>query len=145
MQYELFFSGLLLSLLFIAVTGYYPGGIIVPGYLVLYSDQPLRITGTILAGLLAFLIYHLASRYLILFGKRRFVFLILISAILSFSFSFLLPMIFPVSLELKMIGWVIPGLIANNFDRQGIVVTFSSMAIVLAVLLFISKIYFYFF
>jgi len=144
-SYELFFLGLLLSLLFIAVTGFYPGGIIVPGYLVLYADQPLRITGTILAGLLAFLIYRLASRYLILFGKRRFVFLILISAILSFSFSFLLPMIFPLSLELKMIGWVIPGLIANNFDRQGIVVTISSMAIVLAVLLFISKIYFYYF
>lgn len=145
MSYELFFLGLLLSLLFITVTGYYPGGIIVPGYLVLYADQPLRISGTILAGLLAFLIYHLASRYLILFGKRRFVFLILISAVLSFSFSFLLPVIFPVSLELKMIGWVIPGLIANNFDRQGILVTFSSMAIVLAILLLISKIYFYFF
>jgi gamma-polyglutamate biosynthesis protein CapC len=145
LEYELFFFGLLLSLLFIAVTGYYPGGIIVPGYLVLYADQPLRITGTLLAGLFAFLIYRLASRYVILFGKRRFVFLILISAILSFSFSFLLPMIFPISLELKMIGWVIPGLIANNFDRQGIVVTLSSMAILLAGLLFISKIYYYFF
>ena len=144
MQFELFFLGLLLSLLFIAVTGYYPGGIIVPGYLVLYADQPLRITGTIIAGLAAYLIFLLASRYLILFGKRRFVFLILISAVLSFSFSFLLPMIFPASIELRMIGWVIPGLIANNFDRQGIVVTVSSMAIVLAVLLFISKIYFYF-
>lgn len=145
MQYELFFCGLLLALLFIAVTGYYPGGIIVPGYLVLYADQPLRITGTIIAGLLAFFIYRLASRYLILFGKRRFVFLILISATLSFCFSFLMPFIFPVSSELKMIGWVIPGLIANNFDRQGIIVTFSSMAIVLAVLVFLSRIYFYFF
>jgi poly-gamma-glutamate biosynthesis protein PgsC/CapC len=145
LSYELFFLGLLLSLLFIAVTGYYPGGIIVPGYLVLYADQPLRIAGTIIAGVLAFAIYRLASGYLILFGKRRFVFLILISAILAFSFSFLLPMIFPVSMELKMIGWVIPGLIANNFDRQGVAVTFSSIAIVLAVLLFISKIYYYFF
>jgi poly-gamma-glutamate biosynthesis protein PgsC/CapC len=145
LQYELFFTGLLLSLLFIGITGFYPGGIIVPGYLVLYADQPLRITGTIIAGLIAFGIYRIASRYLILFGKRRFVFLILVSSTLAFSFSYLLPMIFPVSLEMKMIGWVIPGLIANNFDRQGILVTFSSMAIVLAVLLFISKIYFYFF
>lgn len=144
MSYELFFAGLMLSLIFIGVTGYYPGGIIVPGYLVLYADQPLRITGTIIAGLLAYLIYRLASRYLILFGKRRFVFLILISAVLSFSFSFLVPVIFPASIDLKMIGWVIPGLIANNFDRQGVVVTFSSLAIVLAVLVFISKIYFYF-
>ncbi len=144
MEYELFFIGLLLSLLFIAVTGYFPGGIIVPGYLVLYADQPLRITGTLVAALIAWLIYKFVSRYLILFGKRRFVFLILISAVISFSFSFLVPMIFPVSLEMRMIGWVIPGLIASNFDKQGVVVTLSSMAIVLAVLLFISKIYFYF-
>jgi poly-gamma-glutamate biosynthesis protein PgsC/CapC len=143
-SYELFFLGLLLSLLFISVTGFYPGGIIVPGYLVLYADQPLRIAGTIAAAFIAFLVYRLASHYLILFGKRRFVFLILISACLSFSVSYLLPMVFPVSVEMKMIGWVIPGLIANNFDRQGIVVTFSSMAIVLAVLLIISRIYFYF-
>ena len=144
MSFELFFTGLLLSLLFIAVTGYFPGGIIVPGYLVLYADQPLRIIGTLIAALIAWLIYRLAARYLILFGKRRFVFLILISAVISFSFSFIVPMIFPISLEMRMIGWVIPGLIASNFDKQGVVVTLSSMAIVLAVLLFISKIYFYF-
>lgn len=143
LEYELFFIGLLISLLFIGVTGYYPGGIIVPGYLVLYADQPLRITGTLAAAVIAFLVYRLASRYFILFGKRRFVFLILISAVLSFSFSFLLPMIFPVSLEMRMIGWVIPGLVASNFDKQGIVPTLSSMAVVLAVLVFISKIYFY--
>ncbi len=144
MEYELFFTGLLISLLFIGLTGYYPGGIIVPGYLVLYADQPLRITGTLAAALIAYLLYRLASRYFILFGKRRFVFLILTSAVLSFSFSFLLPMIFPVSLEMRMIGWVIPGLVAGNFDKQGIVPTLSSMAVVLAVLVFISKIYFYF-
>ncbi len=144
MEYELFFTGLLISLLFIAVTGYFPGGIIVPGYLVLYADQPLRITGTLFAALIAWLIYRLAARYLILFGKRRFVFLILISAVISFSFSFIVPMIFPISMEMRMIGWVIPGLIAGNFDKQGVVATLSSIAIVLAVLLFISKIYFYF-
>jgi poly-gamma-glutamate biosynthesis protein PgsC/CapC len=143
--YELFFIGLLISLIFIAVTGYYPGGIIVPGYLVLYFDQPLRITGTILAGLLAFLVYRLTSRYLILFGKRRFVFIIFISAILSFSFTYFAPFLFPASMEMKMIGWVIPGLIAINFDRQGMVATISSMAIVLAVLFCIGKIYFYLF
>lgn len=134
MAYELFFIGLLITLLFIGVTGYYPGGIIVPGYLVLFVDQPLRITGTVVAGLLAFGIYRLASRWLILFGKRRFVFLVLVSAIIAFSVSWLLPMIFPVSLEMKMIGWVIPGLIASNFDKQGVTVTLASLLIVLAIL-----------
>jgi poly-gamma-glutamate biosynthesis protein PgsC/CapC len=138
MAYELFFIGLLITLLFIGVTGYYPGGIIVPGYLVLFVDQPLRITGTVVAGLLAFGIYRLASRWLILFGKRRFVFLVLVSAIIAFSVSWLLPMIFPVSLEMKMIGWVIPGLIASNFDKQGVTVTLASLLIVLAMLKVVS-------
>jgi poly-gamma-glutamate biosynthesis protein PgsC/CapC len=143
-SYELFFIGLLISLLFIGVTGYFPGGIIVPGYLVLYADQPLRITGTLLAGLVAFGLYRLASKYLILFGKRRFVFLILMSAILSFGAAYLLPVLFPEAPEFRMIGWVIPGLIASNFDKQGIVPTVSSLAIVLAVLLVISKLFIHF-
>jgi gamma-polyglutamate biosynthesis protein CapC len=142
MEFELFFTGLLLSLLFIAVTGYFPGGIIVPGYLVLYADQPLRITGTLAVAVIAFLVYRLASRWLILFGKRRFVFLLLVSALIAFASSYLLPMIFPASIELKMIGWVIPGLIASNFDKQGVSVTIASMAILLAILLVISKLYF---
>jgi poly-gamma-glutamate biosynthesis protein PgsC/CapC len=145
MEYELFFTGLLLSLLFIAVTGYFPGGIIVPGYLVLYADQPLRIVGTLGVAVIAFLLYRLASRWLILFGKRRFVFLLLVSALIAFAAGYFLPMLFPASIELKMIGWVIPGLIAGNFDKQGVTVTLSSMAIVLAILLIISKFYFLFF
>ncbi len=142
MEYELFFTGLLLSLLFIGVTGYFPGGIIVPGYLVLYANQPLRIIGTLAAAVIAFLLYRLASRWLILFGKRRFVFLLLTGALITFASSYLLPMLFPVSIELRMVGWVIPGLIAGNFDKQGVTVTLSSMAIVLAILLVISKLYF---
>jgi poly-gamma-glutamate biosynthesis protein PgsC/CapC len=140
-MYELFFTGLLLSLLFVAVTGYFPGGMIVPGYLALYAGQPLRIIGTLVAALVAFLLYRLASRYLILFGRRRFVFLILSGALLSFGSSVLLPALFPAAIELKMIGWVIPGLIANQFDRQGVTLTVSSMAIVLVVLVALGRLY----
>ncbi len=142
MEYELFFIGLVISLIYIAVTGYYPGGIIVPGYLVLFADQPLRLLGTLVVSILTFLIYRLISRYLILFGRRRFVFMILAGAILALAFSLLLPHLSPEVIEFKVIGWVIPGLIAINLDRQGPLITITSMAIVLTVLWFISRLWF---
>lgn len=142
MGYEVSIIGLLISLLYISVTRYYPGGIIVPSYLVLFADQPLRLLGTLIAALLAFLCYRLASRYLILFGRRRFVFMILAGGLFSYLLSYFLPLIFPVAIELRVIGWVIPGLIAANFDRQGIVITTSSMAIVITVIFFVGRLYF---
>ena len=141
MGYEITVIGLLISLLFISITRFYPGGIIVPSYLVLFVDQPLRILGTLIAAALAFAIYRLASKFLILFGRRRFVFLILVGGLFSYLLTYLLPAIFPVTVELRVIGWVIPGLIASNFDRQGVVITTSSMAVVITVIFFIGKLY----
>jgi gamma-polyglutamate biosynthesis protein CapC len=132
MGYEIMFIGLVLALGYIALTGYYPGGIIVPGYLVLFVDQPYRLAGTLVASLLTLALYLLASRYLILFGKRRFVFLILLGASFSLILSWFMPILFPISVDYRVIGLVIPGLIAGNFERQGIGITTASLAIVLA-------------
>jgi poly-gamma-glutamate biosynthesis protein PgsC/CapC len=130
MSYELAFIGLLLSLVFTGLTGVYPGGIIVPSYLVLFVDQPARIVGTLVAALLALLSYRIASQFLILFGRRRFVFLILMGGTWAMLWLLFLPALFPQSLEFRVIGWVIPGLIANHFERQGVVVTTAALAAV---------------
>ena len=142
MSYELFFIGLILTLLFIAYTGFYPGGIIVPAYLVLFIDQPLRLLGTLIIAILAWGIYKLVSKRLILFGKRRFVLLILIGACLAFLLSYILPRFIPESVELKVIGWVIPGLLANQIEKQGLTITISSLAIVLLVLFATGKLFY---
>jgi poly-gamma-glutamate biosynthesis protein PgsC/CapC len=130
MSYELTFLGLLLSLLYVGITGLYPGGIIVPGYLVLFLDQPARIAGSLIAALLTLLCFRLASQYVILFGRRRFVFMVLIGGIWTLLSLRMVPILFPLSLEFRVIGWVIPGLIANNFERQGVIVTTASLATV---------------
>jgi poly-gamma-glutamate biosynthesis protein PgsC/CapC len=127
MGFEVPFIGLLVSLLFIGFTGVYPGGIIVPSYLVLFLHQPERIAGTIIAAFLTLAVYRLSCRWLILFGRRRFVFLILIGGFWALLWLQLFPYIFPASLEFRVIGWVIPGLIANHLDRQGAVVTTASL------------------
>jgi len=130
MSYELTFLGLLLSLLYVGITGLYPGGIIVPSYLVLFLNQPARIAGSLIAALLTLLCFRLASRYVILFGRRKFVFMVLVGGIWTLLSLRMLPILFPLSLEFRVIGWVIPGLIANNFDRQGVIVTTASLVTV---------------
>jgi len=127
MGFELPFIGLLLSLGVIALTGVYPGGIIVPSYLVLFLPEPQRIVGTLAAAVLTLGVYLLASRWLILFGRRRFVFLLLVGGAWAMAWRHLFPFLFPASLEFTVIGWVIPGLIANHFERQGVLVTLGSM------------------
>ena len=127
MGFELPFIGLLISLAVIGLTGVYPGGIIVPSYLVLFISDPQRIVGTLMAALITLLIYFLISRRLILFGRRRFVFLILVGGVLAVGWRMVLPSLFPVSVEFTVIGWVIPWIIANHFERQGVLVTLGSL------------------
>ena len=140
MGYEVPFLGLLISIFFIGLTGYYPGGIIVPSYLVLFMDQPLRIIGTLIAAILTIMCYRIASHYLILFGRRRFVFMILLGGTWTFLWILVFPSIFPVSMEFRVIGWVIPGLVANNFERQGIMVTTAALITVTVVTYFLGRI-----
>ena len=138
MGYETSFLGLLISLLFIGLTGLYPGGIIVPSYLVLFMNQPERIVGTLVVAWLTVLCFKFASLYLILFGRRRFVFMILVGGTWTILWLQILPIIFPASLEFRVIGWVIPGLIANNFERQGVLITISSLVTVTVVVYFLG-------
>jgi len=141
MGYETSFLGLLVSLAFLGITGLHPGGIIVPSYLVLFVHYPLRVAGTLLVSLVTVLCFRLASRHLILFGTRRFVFMILVAGfwtILSIRF---VPSYLPGSMEFRVIGWVVPGLIANNFERQGIIPTTASLITATVVTYFLGQIF----
>jgi poly-gamma-glutamate biosynthesis protein PgsC/CapC len=130
MNYELTFLGLVISLLYVGVTGLYPGGMIVPSYLVLFVEQPQRIVGTLLTALLTLLCFKFVSQYLILFGRRRFVFMVLVGGIWTMLWLKMFSQLFPPSLEFRVIGWVVPGLIANSFERQGVIVTTASLVTV---------------
>ena len=141
MGLELPFLGLLLSLGFIALTGLYPGGIIVPSYLVLFLSEPLRLAGTLGTAVLTLGVYLLASRWFILFGRRRFVFLIFVGGLWALFGQTLLPSLFPASMEFAVIGWVIPGLIANHMERQGVVVTTASLVLVTVFLGWMGRIW----
>jgi poly-gamma-glutamate biosynthesis protein PgsC/CapC len=136
---EVAFIGLVVATLFTELTGLYPGGVIVPAYIALFANQPLRFVGTLAVALLAWATYRLIGRAFILFGRRRFVLLILLGGAWALIGYRLVPLAWPESLELRAIGWVIPGLIANTFERQGFWVTTAAMVVASAITYFIVR------
>jgi len=144
MTYETLFIGLLIAVLYVEITGFYPGGIIVPAYVALYLDQPLRVLATIAIAFLSLYIYRILSRFIILFGKRRFVMLVFIGAFLAQLWFLLFPRLFTASLELRAVGWIIPGLLANNLEKQKIIPTLASLITVSIITYFLVRVLVYF-
>jgi poly-gamma-glutamate biosynthesis protein PgsC/CapC len=120
--------GLPVALLFAEITGVVPGGLIVPAYMALYVEQPARIMATLAAAFGALGLYRWATRYLLLFGRRRFVFLLLAGALIGQIWFLIWPPLFPSSVDLRVIGWIIPGLLANNLARQKTGRTLAALA-----------------
>jgi len=132
MSVETLLVGLLLALLWAEATDLSPGGLIVPGYLALDAGQPLRVACTLAAALLALLVYKFLSRHLILFGRRRFVLMVLTGALLAQAWFLLLPRLTASPLGLRVIGWLVPGILASNLARQKFWPTLASTAAVSA-------------
>ena len=127
---ETLLVGLVLALLWAEITDLSPGGIIVPGYFALYLDRPLRAAATLAVALLTLAIYRFLARRLILFGRRRFVLMVLVGAVLSQAWLLVLPRLFAAPVELRVIGWVIPGVLASSLARQKVLPTLASLAAV---------------
>ena len=140
MIFETLIIGLVLAVLYVEIMDIYPGGIIVPAYVALYLDQPLKVLATILVAVVSIFIYKVLSRFLILFGKRRFVMLVLLGALLSQLWSLLSPHFFSERLELKAIGWLIPGLLANNLEKQKFIPTLASLFVVATITYFLVRV-----
>jgi len=137
---ETFLLGVLLSALYVEIMDLYPGGIIVPAYLALSFDQPLRVAATLAAAFLSLASYRFLSRRFILFGRRRFVMFILLGVAWGQAWNLVLPALSAGSAGLQVIGWVIPGLLANNLEKQKILPTLASLAAVAAATFFGAKI-----
>lgn len=144
MTFETLLIGILIAVLYVEIFDIYPGGIIVPGYIALYLDQPWRVLATILIALLSLLTYKILSRFLILFGRRRFVTMVLLGVIWAELWFLLLPHLFSSSIELRAIGWLIPGLLANNLEKQKFFLTLASMLTVSILTFFLVRVILWF-
>ena len=130
--------GIVLSLLLSETLGVTAGGIIVPGYMALYLHQPLQVIITILVAILVWGIIQVLGKKVFLYGKRR----IVLALILGFFFGFISRNFIYLPQEIgsaAVIGNIIPGLIANWMDRQGVIRTVS-VVILTAVIVKLSTI-----
>jgi poly-gamma-glutamate biosynthesis protein PgsC/CapC len=135
--------GILIACTFILLFDIYPGGIIVPVYFSFYLYQPKRLFATILIAFITTLIYKWISPKLILFGRRRFVFLIILSSFLSLFIHFILNDYHYSLSAFHSIGLLIPGLLANSIIKQGFFITIVSLATVSIIIFFTFKVFFY--
>src|SRR3990172_2147767 len=120
--------GLCVSLFFSEFFGIAAGGMVVPGYIALYLNRPLVIITTVLVSLLTYFIVNSLGGFMIIYGKRRTVLMILLGFLLGWLVRLLEPMpLGPQAVELSIVGYIIPGLIAIWMDRQGIIETITAL------------------
>ncbi len=126
--------GLIVSLVVTEVLGLSVGGMIVPGYLAMSLHQPLAVVMTIVAAAATWGLVRLVSRWTILYGRRRVVLTVLLGFTVGMAIRTLAngigTQIVGGQTEMDamvMIGFIIPGLIALWFERQGFIETVSPM------------------
>jgi gamma-polyglutamate biosynthesis protein CapC len=119
--------GLAISLLFAEMFGIAAGGMIVPGYVALSLTHPLDVVATVVAGLATWAIVRAVSSFVIVFGRRRTVLMILVGYLVGMSIRWSGAAFAHSGVELTVIGFIIPGLIALWLDRQGIVETIAAL------------------
>jgi poly-gamma-glutamate biosynthesis protein PgsC/CapC len=120
--------GLAVSLLFSEWFAIAAGGMIVPGYIALSLTNPMDVVLTVMAGLATFAIVRALSSFMIIYGRRRTVMMILVGYLVGVIIRYsVASMTGPGGAEMDVIGFIIPGLIAIWLDRQGVIETLTAM------------------
>lgn len=121
--------GVLVSIVFTELTGL-SAGLILPAYFVLCLQAPWRIVYTVLVAMAAAGLTRMIAKRLVLFGRRRLAMMLLAAFVLDFlaQKTGLLPGTF------RVIGVVVPGILAREFDRQGVLYTLLALAAATAAL-----------
>jgi poly-gamma-glutamate biosynthesis protein PgsC/CapC len=113
--------GITLSLIVSELVGVSAAGLVVPGYLALYLDQPARIAATFLVALTTWAVVRFGlGRLVVLYGRRRFGVTVLTGFLLNAALDRLLFALPPEAAGLRAIGYIVPGLIANTALQQGV-------------------------
>lgn len=130
---EIIILGIILSIIFYEITEISPGGLIVPAYMAFYLDNPQRVIITILAGIVTFLIVKFISNHTIIYGRRKFALCIMISFFIRVALKYFnIYIVNEYELYIlggSIIGVIIPGIMAQEMDRHGVLKTVSSLMI----------------
>lgn len=122
--------GVLLSLVYAEKTGIVPAGLVVPGYLALVFDQVMFVIIVAAISIVTYLIVtQLIGRITVLYGRRKFAAMLTVGVLLKMTWDFVPIVPFEIY-ELRGIGVIVPGLIANSIQKQGVLPTFSSTFVI---------------
>lgn len=112
--------GITVNLILTEVCGLASAGLVVPGYLALYLNQPSRLIATwAVASATAAIVRFGVARVVILYGRRRFGITVLTGFLLNALMAGALRALPPEPIDLRAIGFIVPGLIANQMLVQG--------------------------
>ncbi len=125
-------TGIIVSLMVTEFTGYSPGGVVAVGYLAMFAHQPRWLAGTLAVALVTFGAVRILEQRLLLYGRRKFSVYLLVGIIIS-QFLYWLTMASGLEASLLVIGYLIPGLIARDFSRQGILTTMLVLTLAIVI------------
>lgn len=127
MLYSSVALSIILSFISTEFVGVLTGGMISAGYLAYYFNSPTRIISTLFVAILITLAIKVLKNFLILYGRRRFMLSVLLSIFFVYIFQKMYFYLSAFDVDLRIIGYIIPGLIANDMEKQGIVKTILSL------------------
>ncbi|MCZ4095305.1 capsule biosynthesis protein capC [Streptomyces sp. SID13666] len=111
--------GLLFSLVCYLTTNLSPGGMITPGWLALTLIEDLQRAAMVVGiTLLTYLCTRLLQRNVILYGKRLFAAVVLTGVVLQAGVYLVMQTQFPLMYANQTLGFIVPGLIAYQLERQ---------------------------
>ncbi|MGN7175661.1 poly-gamma-glutamate biosynthesis protein PgsC [Cytobacillus sp. SAFR-174] len=137
--------GVTLSLIFTEKTGVLPAGLVVPGYLALVFNQPVFMVVVLLISILTYLIVtHGIGRWVILYGRRKFAAMLITGICLKLILDYFYPIMPFEIFEFRGIGVIVPGLIANTIQKQGMPLTLGSTLLLSGLTFGIMNVYYLF-
>jgi gamma-polyglutamate biosynthesis protein CapC len=126
--------GITVNLLLTELFGLASPGLVVPGYLALYFSQPSRLLATAALAVATWAIVRFGlARLVVLYGRRRFGVTILVGFLLNMLLLRVLRVVPVEGMDLRAIGFIVPGLIANQALAQGMWPTLLLTALAAAV------------
>jgi poly-gamma-glutamate biosynthesis protein PgsC/CapC len=116
--------GMLLGMFYYHKTGWACGGIITPGVIAMYIGDPYKVLVSIAAGLLTWVILEVIVRLSGAYGRQRLAVAMLIALALRY------PLVSVWGETSLWLGWVVPGLIGADMQRQGVITTLTGVVTV---------------
>lgn len=111
--------GLVYGFILFESFGIVAGGLIAPGYIALSFDQPFVLALCFAVAFLTMWLVRILSFFTILYGRRRFMVCVLLAFALQWTLGAALMGTEFGQGRVAVVGYIIPGLLANEMERQG--------------------------